>query len=125
MPTLIMTNTTTKGDNMNDWSPEPEKEEEKKEPTLTINAVITGIDLAGDKPTIFLTSKQCKLNLIANLPPSNIEVACGLLGVIIKATLVPASGLPLLTLTCIDQAPPPEPIDGGASAGCEQGGKVS
>ena len=93
---------------MNDDFTDPEEEKAKEEPTLTINAVITGIDLAGEKPTIFLTSKQCKLSLMANLLPSTIETACGLLGLIIKATLVPATGLPLLTLTCIEQEHIPE-----------------
>ena len=93
-----------------------EKKEEigKEEPTLTINAVITGIDLAGDKPVIYLRSKKCKLSLMANLLPSTIETACDLLGVSIKATLTPATGTPLFTLTCIGQAGPTPQAVGGS-----------
>ena len=102
---------------MNDDFTDPEEEKVKEEPTLTMNAVITSIDLAGEKPVIYLRSKQSNLSLMANLLPSTIETACGLLGVSIKATLTPATGTPLFTLTYIDQAPPPKAV--GGSAGCD------
>ena len=104
---------------MNDNFKDPEEEKVKEEPTLTINAVIIGIDLGGEKPTVDLHSKEHHLNLTANLPPRITKVACGLLGVSIKATLTPATGFPVLTLTCIDKGPTTEATGSGAAAGCD------